>query len=332
VNVEFVRIFGYTPAEIVDGISLSFIVPPHLHHEAIDSRKRLSQGESVSIDTVRMRKDGSLVHVSQIAVPVSMDGEQISYYYLFRDITQSKKAAEALQQAHAELVHLSRVTTIGELVASIAHEVNQPITAVVTNGNAASRWLSQQPPNLEEVKTSLNNIVRDAVRAAEVIGRIRSLVQKSTPQMEPLSICEVIEGVLNLLDSEIRRGGVRVETELGNLPLVVGDRIQLQQVMLNLILNSIEAMAEVPEVTRKLHIDASVDGDNIVVQVQDAGMGIGERDEDQIFNPFFSTKTEGLGMGLAISRSIIESHGGRLWATPIEHGALLSFTLPTSGH
>jgi len=331
VNEEFSRIFGYTSNEIVDGVSLSFIVPPYLHDEALASRTRLSLGESVSMETVRMRKDGSVVQVSEIAVPVAIGGERMSYYYIFRDITENKRAAEALQRAHAELVHLSRVTTVGELVTSIAHEVNQPIAAVVTNGNAASRWLAQHPPNLDEARDALENIVRDATRAGDVIGRIRTMVQKGTAHMEPLDCNEVIRSVLNLLDAEIRRGEVRVSTDLGKLPSVIGDRVQLQQVMLNLIINAIDAMSAANRHANILSILSSSDEGFVRVQVHDTGIGITTELASRIFNPFFTTKPDGIGMGLTISRSIIESHGGRLWAVPNETGSVLSFTLPVAG-
>lgn len=331
INGEFTRIFGYTSEEIVDGISLSFIVPEHLHSESTESRAKLSQGESISMETVRMRKDGSLVSVSEIAVPVSTGGQRISFYYLFRDITENKRAAEALQRAHTELVHLSRVTTIGELVTSIAHEVNQPITAVITYGNAANRWLAQNPPNLAEVKDALDNIVRDATRAGEVIGRIRTLVQKGTPQMTALDINEAIRGVLKLLDVEIRRSGIRVKTDLAEVPRVTGDRVQLQQVMLNLIINAIDAMGSVQKRLSVLSIRSLQDREFVLVQVTDTGVGITEAQADTMFNPFFTTKPEGLGMGLTISRSIIEAHGGSLWAAAGESGTVLNFKLPSAG-
>jgi PAS domain S-box-containing protein len=331
INGEFSRIFGYTSDEIVDGISLSFIVPPFLYDEAMESRTKLSQGESVNMETVRRCKNGSVVHVSEIAIPVAIDGERVSYYYIFRDISESKRAAEALQRAHAELVHLSRVTTIGELVTSIAHEVNQPITAVVTNGNAAMRWLAQQPPNLGETREALGNIVRDATRAGDVIGRIRTLVQKGMPQMAPLAINEVIRSVLNILDAEFRREEVRVRMDLAEVPFTIGDRVQLQQVMLNLIINAIDAMETIPERPGILDIRSMTDGDFILVQVHDRGMGMTSDQVDRMFDPFFTTKQEGVGMGLTISRSIIDAHGGRLWATPGESGMVLNFTLPIAG-
>jgi PAS domain S-box-containing protein len=331
INAEFSRIFGYSTDEIIDGVSLRFIVPELLHNEAMESRAKLLNGESVSMDTIRMRKDGTLVNVSEIAVPVSTDGQQMSFYYLFRDITENKLAADALERAHSELVHLSRVTTIGELVTSIAHEVNQPITAVITYGNAANRWLSQEPPNLVEVKDALGNIVRDATRAGEVIGRIRTLVQKGTPQMTPLDVNEVIRSVLTLLDAEIRRSGVRVKADLGLIPGVIGDRVQLQQVMLNLIINAIDAMSAVQMRKSILSIHSSLDGDKVLIQVEDTGVGIMDGQADMMFNPFFTTKPEGIGMGLTISRSIIEAHGGALWADSGESGAILNFTLPSAG-
>jgi C4-dicarboxylate-specific signal transduction histidine kinase len=255
----------------------------------------------------------------------------MSFYYLFRDITENKRAADALERAHSELVHLSRVTTIGELVTSIAHEVNQPITAVITYGNAANRWLAQEPPNLVEVRDALSNIVRDATRAGEVIGRIRTLVQKGTPRMTPLDVNEVIRSVLNLLEVEIRRNGVRVKADLEPVPGVTGDRVQLQQVMLNLIINAIDAMNSVQKRKPVLSIRSSLDRDMVRIQVEDTGVGITDHQSDMMFNPFFTTKPEGIGMGLTISRSIIEAHGGALWAASGETGAVLNFTLPSAG-
>jgi len=297
----------------------------------MESRAKLSQGASVSMETIRMRKDGTLVNVSEIAVPVSSDGKRMSFYYLFRDITENKRAAEALQRAHEELVHLSRMTTIGEMVTTIAHEVNQPITAVLTFGDAANRWLAQQPPNLDEVRDALGNIVRDARRAGDVIARIRTLVQKGTPQLAQLDVNEVIRSVLKLLNAELLRSGARVKTNLDLVPVVIGDRVQLQQVMLNLILNAIDAMSTAPKHQRVLSVRASLDRDMVLVQVQDTGVGIGAGQSEMMFNPFFTTKPEGIGMGLTFSRSIIEAHGGTLWAASGETGAILNFTLPSAG-
>jgi C4-dicarboxylate-specific signal transduction histidine kinase len=278
------------------------------------------------METVRKRRDGTLIHVSEIAVPVTIDGKQVSYYHMFRDITSQKAAAEALQRAHSELAHLSRVTTIGELVASIAHEVNQPITAVVTSSSAGSRWLAQNPPNLDEVRDALTNITRDATRAADVIARIRTLVQKGVPQMDPQDIHEIIRSVLVLLDAEVRRADVRVHTQLAGSPFVTGDRVQLQQVVMNLVMNAIDAMRESPK--KVLTITSQATADSLLVQIQDTGCGIPSEKADKVFNAFFTTKPGGVGMGLAISRSIVEAHGGRLWASECETGAVLNLALP----
>jgi C4-dicarboxylate-specific signal transduction histidine kinase len=249
---------------------------------------------------------------------------------IFRDITESRLAEEALQQAQAELAHLSRVTTMGELVASIAHEVNQPLAAIVTNGNAGLRWLAQRPPNLTEVQNTLTRIVQDGSRAGEVIGRIRVLLKKNVPQMVSLDVNELIRGVLLLVDGELRRSGVVVRTDLvPGIPSVLADRVQLQQVILNLVMNGIDAMTKVADRRRELRIESRADADIVRIQVQDSGIGLSAEQFDRIFQPFFSTKANGLGMGLPISRSIIEAHGGSLRVCPsYPYGAAFQFTLP----
>ena len=329
VNREFSRIFGYEPDEAVGRFSMDLIVPRAQRPQAVRSRDRLALGESINVETIRSRKDASLVNVAEIAVPVVFGGERIAHYMIFRDITESKRSAEALQKAKSELAHLSRVTTMGELVASIAHEVNQPIAAIVTNANAAQRWLSHQPPNPQEVAEALARIVQDANRAGAVIGRIRALVKKTSTQMSSIDMNELIRSVLILTEYEIRRGGVELRTELPTVPAVFGDRIQLQQVMLNLIMNAIDAMNSVEKRHRELHIRLSEDENSILVQVRDTGVGWDSKTGERMFDAFFSTKPEGMGMGLTISYSIVEAHGGRLWATlGSPHGAVFSFTLP----
>jgi PAS domain S-box-containing protein len=333
VNKEFSRIFQYSPDEIITGLSATFIVPLELRQHAVASRERLVRGEHVNVETIRKRKDGSLVHVSEMVFPVIAAKQQIAHYVIIRDITAARQASEALQKAQAELAHLSRVTTMGELTASIAHEINQPIAAVVTNGNAALRWLAQQPPNLDEVHEALSWIIRDANRAGAVIGRIRSLVNKTAEEMLPLDVNELIHNVLLLAHNEIDRGGVVVKTDLAELPAIVGDRVQLQQVILNLIINSIEAMAEVTNRRRELQIRSSMNAESVLIQIQDSGPGWKTEHATFIFDAFFTTKKNGMGMGLAISRSIIEAHGGHLWATAsAPHGAVLNFTIPVTGH
>jgi len=247
---------------------------------------------------------------------------------------ERKRAEAALHHAQAELAHVTRVATLGELTASIAHEVNQPLAAVVTNGNACLRWLTREPPNLEEAREAVRRMIRDGNRAGEVIARMRALVRKAEPQRAWLAINGVIAEVIALADSELRRYGVALHTDLAAaLPPVLGDRIQLQQVLLNLMLNGMEALRGVMDRPRELIVRSQPEeAAAIRVAVEDAGVGIDSQDMDRIFTAFVTTKPDGLGMGLAISRSIIEAHGGRLWATPnAGPGATVQFTLPISG-
>jgi signal transduction histidine kinase len=244
---------------------------------------------------------------------------------------EREQAEERLRQAQAELERVSRVTTMGELTASLAHEVNQPITAAVTNANACSRWLAHDIPNLEEARAAATRIVRDGTRAAEIVSRIRLLFSKGTPQRELVDVHEVIRETIALLRSEATRDSISVRTELAaNLPQIMGDRVQLQQVLMNLIMNSIDAMKGV-DGTRELVIKSQRGEDEqVLVSVSDTGVGLPPQQADQIFNAFFTTKPHGTGMGLRISRSIVESHGGRLWAAGNSpRGASFCLTLPT---
>jgi PAS domain S-box-containing protein len=244
---------------------------------------------------------------------------------------ERKRTEEALRQAQANLAHVSRVTTMGELTASLAHEVNQPIAAAVTNANTCLRWLAASTPNLEEARAAAMRIVKDGTRAAEIISRIRLLFKKGTAERELVDVNEVIREMIVLLRGETTRYNIWVWTDLGtDLPEVMGDRVQLQQVMMNLIMNSIDAMKEV-DGARGLGIKSQRAEDGyLLVSVSDTGVGLPSQEASQIFNAFFTTKPDGTGMGLSISRSIVESHGGRLWAagnTP--RGATFHLTLPT---
>jgi PAS domain S-box-containing protein len=243
---------------------------------------------------------------------------------------EREQAEERLRQAQAELERVSRVTTMGELTASLAHEVNQPITAAVTNANACSRWLAHDIPNLEEARAAATRIVRDGTRAAEIVSRIRLLFSKGTPQRELVDVHEVIRETIALLRSEATRDSISLRTELAaNLPQIMGDRVQLQQVLMNLIMNSIDAMKGV-DGTRELVIQSQRgENEQVLVSVSDTGVGLPPQQADQIFNAFFTTKPHGTGMGLRISRSIVESHGGRLWAAGNSpRGASFCLTLP----
>jgi signal transduction histidine kinase len=220
--------------------------------------------------------------------------------------------------------------TIGELTASIAHEVNQPLSGMVLNANASLRWLAGATPNLDEAREALSRIIRDGNRASDVIAKIRALLRKTDMEKERLDMNDAIREVVALAQGEVRRTGVALRAELeGDLPRVLGDRVQLQQVILNLVMNGIEAMSAVTDRSRDLLIRSRQhESDKVLVAVQDSGMGLDPKNMERIFDAFYTTKGQGLGMGLAISRSIVENHGGRLWAVPNDGpGATFQFTL-----
>jgi PAS domain S-box-containing protein len=257
-------------------------------------------------------------------------GDVVEYVGTVMDVTERRRAEEERQA----LAHANRITTMGQLTASIAHEVNQPIAAVVTNAQAALRWLNMQPPNAEEVRQALDRIVSNGRRAGGVIGRIRALVAKAPPLNDRLDVNEVTREVIALTRSELRSSGTSLQTQLADrLPLVQGDRIQLQQVMLNLILNAVEAMSGSSETARDLLIRTEQDGSGgVLVAVEDSGPGLQPESLDRLFDAFYTTKPSGMGMGLSICRSIIEAHGGRVWATTnVPRGTVLQFTLPQQG-
>ncbi len=276
--------------------------------------------------------DGSVKHLRVVAHAADEATGEPIFLGAIMDITASREAENQLQEARTELAHVNRVTTLGELAASIAHEVNQPIAAVVTNAGAGLRWLAAAPPNLDEVRSALGRIVKDGERAGEVLGRIRSLVKKTPMRQEQLDINDTILEVVALTRSEVQRNSVVLRTQLSPyLPELPGDRVQLQQVLLNLIMNAVEAMSGAGAQRRELTITSSAEAANgVLVSVQDSGPGIDPQCLDRLFNPFYTTKTEGLGMGLAISHSLIQAHGGRLWAVSKEgQGATFQFSLPS---
>jgi C4-dicarboxylate-specific signal transduction histidine kinase len=245
--------------------------------------------------------------------------------------SQLMVASEALREAQAELAHVNRVTTMGQLAASITHELNQPLGATVTNAHAALRWLGLQPANLEEAREALASIVDDGKRAGDVIDRMRALIKKAPPRKDGLDINEVILGVCALTRGELAKNGVSLQTQLAEgLPLTQGDRVQLQQVMLNLIMNAIEAMSAVSHGSRELLIGTSIDASGAVrITVQDSGPGLNPETFDRPFDPFYTTKANGMGMGLSICRSIVEAHNGRIWVSPTAGpGSTFQFILP----
>jgi NO-binding membrane sensor protein with MHYT domain len=248
-------------------------------------------------------------------------------------LLERKRAEEALQKAQAELAHVTRVMTLGELTASISHEVSQPLAAIVINGQVCLRMLALEPPRLDEMRSALERMVRDANRASEVIQRIRALAKRTEPRMISLDINDVIREAILLVQREVLSHGVSLRTELASaLPPVLGDRVQLQQVVINLLINGVEAMASITDRPREILIRSQQpEAGQVHVSVQDSGIGIDSETAERLFSAFFTTKPSGMGMGLSISRSIIRAHGGRLWVSPnADHGAAFQFTVPTN--
>ncbi|HEY7037635.1 MAG TPA: ATP-binding protein [Methylomirabilota bacterium] len=286
-------------------------------------------------ELVHTRRDGSPVVVaSRWALRPAGPGRPAVILETNNDITERKRAEDGLDRARAELAHITRVTTLGELAASIAHEINQPLAAIVADANACLHWLDADPAPMGQVREALGAIVSDGNRAAEVLTRIRALLARSTVTRQPCRLVDVISDVLPLVQPQLSRHGVTLQASADpGAPSVLGDRIQLQQVLLNLLVNALEAMREVPPERRRLVVCAGSgtwDGGGwAVVTVQDGGVGLDEAEAARLFEPFFTTKPGGLGMGLSISRSIVDGHGGRLWATVnADHGVTMHVALP----
>jgi PAS domain S-box-containing protein len=330
-NDAFLEMVGYSRDDLVSG-RMQWTAMTPAEWRAGDRRwweEMQATGRAEPVEQEYFRKDGSRVPV--LVGAATFEGRRDEGVAFVLDLTERQRAEEALREAQAELAHVTRVATLGELAASIAHEINQPLAGVVTNGQACLRWLGRAVPDLAEARAAVERIIRDGNRAGEVIARVRALVRKAAPQRARLAMNDVIAEVLALADSELRRHGVALHTDLAAaLPLVLGDRIQLQQVLLNLLLNGMEALRGVTDRPWVLLVRSQPEGAAAIrVGVQDTGPGIPPQDLERIFTAFVSTKPDGLGMGLAISRSIIEAHGGRLWATPNDGpGATIQFTLP----
>jgi len=289
-----------------------------------------SDRQNWSVEHRLLMPDGSVKHIHVVAHATSEAANGLEYVGALMDVTDAKHAEEALHQAQAELAHVTRVTTLGELTASIAHEVNQPLAAVVTNGEACLRWLGNEPPDLEEARGAVARIIRDGNRASDVVRRLRALTKKTDPQKTPLDINDVVHDVVALVQREVLSHRVRLRFNLdADLPPVFGDRVQLQQVIINLMMNGIEAMVGVTERPRELLIRSRRhEGGHVLVAVQDSGIGINSEHLDRLFTAFFTTKTDGMGMGLSICRSIVEAHGGEMWVSPNDGpGATFQFTI-----
>ena len=330
VNREACESLGYTREELIGMTPRDFDPGRGVDDVFIQwMKERLDAGEVFAFETSHRRKDGTLFPVEVRVRPFWHGGHRFGLA-LVRDITERKRAEETLRQTEAELAHVARVATLGEMTASIAHEINQPLGAVVNNASACLRWLAGPTPNLEEARKSAALITADGHRAGEIISRIRALVNKAPPQKDWVHINETILEVIALARSEVQGNRVALQTQLSDeLPLVLGDRIQLQQVILNLVMNGIEAMSAVTDRSRDLLIRSrQYESDKVFVAVQDSGTGLETESLDHLFTAFFTTKPKGMGMGLAISRSIIEAQGGRLWASPNDGpGATFQFTL-----
>lgn len=283
-------------------------------------------------ELVHTKRDGTQVVVSsRWSLQRDERGRPAAVLETNTDITERKRAQEALEQVQAELAHVSRVTMLGELSASIAHEVNQPLAAIAVNAEASQRYLEQEPPKVDDARHVVSRIIQSVDRASNVIRRIRGLSKKATPEKARLDVNEVIQETVPLVRSQAisQRVMLRLELEPG-LPAVLADRIQLQQVIINLVINAIDAMKVVADRPRELEIRSQpYEGGQVLVAVQDSGVGIEPEKANRLFDAFFTTKPDGMGMGLSICRSIIEAHGGRIWASAnAGPGATLQFTLP----
>jgi PAS domain S-box-containing protein len=330
---ENCRIWGFDPQQ---GLPDRGMILQRIHQE---DRGRLLE---VVQKAVRERRDydvelrivlpnGVVRHIHGLGHPVfSSSGELVEVVGTNMDVTERKCAEEALRQAQADLAHISRVTTMGELTASLAHEIRQPISAAVINAKTCLRWLGRDEPDVAEACAAASRLVKDVTRAADIIGGISSMFKKGTLEREVVDIRDLIRELIVLLHNEVNCYPISIRTELAEgLPKVMADRVQLQQVFMNLMLNAIDAMKEMTD-AGELTIKAEADDGQLLISVSDTGVGLPPEQADQIFRAFFTTKDNGTGMGLPISRTIIESHGGRLWATSAPgSGATFQFTLPT---
>lgn len=333
VNRNACESLGYSRDELI-GVAPFFFDLEMDDATWLITRERLRAGGITTLESRYRRKDGTIYPV-EVRMRQFCEGGQRQYISLSRDITERKRTAEAFREMQTELTHANRAAAMGQLTASVTHELSQPITAVLCNAEAALNWLASHSPNVEEAGRSLASIVADARRGSEIIGWVRSLIKRAPARKERVDVNGAILDVITIARSEMLKHGVLLQTDLApDLPLVGGYRVQLQQVVLNLILNAVEAMNCFDEGRRELRISTSTDVSNaVVVTVRDNGPGFDAAMVDRLFEPFFTTKPGGIGMGLSICQSIIETHGGRLWAGANEpRGAVFQFNLqPESG-
>jgi PAS domain S-box-containing protein len=333
-NAGAQKIYGYFANEIV-GQHVSTLAPPDLKGEVRGILERLSRGESVDhLETQRVSKEGMRIDVSLTVSPIRNErGIIIGASTIARDITARKKAEVEGLQHREELAHLSRVTMLGELSGSLAHELNQPLTAILSNAQAAKRFLEHDDVDLDEVRDILTDIVDQNKRAGEVIHRLRLLLKKGEVDQQPLDANNTVQEVLKLIHGDLVNHSVTMHTKFAPaLPTVKGDRVQLQQVLLNLVMNASEAMNSNSATDRQMIVCTELsNGEGVRFSVSDCGSGIAPDEFEQVFKPFFTTKPHGLGLGLSVCRTIISAHGGKLWAANNpERGVTFHFTVPVS--
>jgi PAS domain S-box-containing protein len=329
---EWYRVYGFDPKE---GMSAWNKRLERIHPDDCDGRQQaidraINEKSDYEVEYRILLPGGAVRYLRSVGHPVlNASGDLVEFVGSSTDITERKQAEEVLHQAQTDVARINRITTMGELTASLAHEVKQPIAAAVTDANTCVRWLSRDCPDVEEAREAASRVVKDATRAAEIITRVRQLFKKGTPEQALIDVNEIIREMIVLLGSDATRYDVSIQTELAkDLPQVMGDRVQMQQVLMNLMTNSIDAMKDL-DGTRELIISSQAEDGQLMISVSDTGVGLPPKQADQIFDAFFTTKPQGTGMGLRISRSIVESHGGRLWAADNSpRGASFHLTLP----
>jgi PAS domain S-box-containing protein len=328
---ETYRIFGYHPST-----SVTFpMILQRVHPEDLELvRQALAEaqdGRDFDYEYRLLMPDGSVKHIHLVAHGMRDRNGQLEYIGAVQDVTQQRRSEEALSRLRSELAHVSRVTSLGTLTASITHEVSQPLSGIITNASTCLRMLASEPPNVDGARETARRTIRDGHRASDVITRLRALFARKTPAIEPVDLNEATREVMALSRSELQRGRTTIRMELAeDLPLVMGDRVQLQQVIMNLVRNASEAMSGVDDRPREIVIRTARDEDDqVALSVQDAGSGFEPHSAEKLFDAFYTTKQHGMGIGLSVSRSIIESHRGRLWAVPnVGPGVTFSFSIP----
>jgi PAS domain S-box-containing protein len=331
---EWYRIYGFDPEEgmITWEKRLERIHPDDRAGQQQAIYRAINEKSDYEVEYRIILPSGTIRHLHSVGHPVlDASGNLVQFVGSSTDITERRQAEEALRQAQADLARISRITTMGELTASLAHEVNQPIAAAVTDANTCLRWLNRDQPDLDEAREAASRMVKDATRAAEIISRTRLLFKKVNPQWESLDMHEIIREMVALMSGEAARYSISVWAELAaELPEVMGDRVQLQQVLMNLLVNSIEAMKDADGPRELIIRSQTTENGQLMVSISDTGVGLPPQQANKIFDAFFTTKPQGTGMGLRISRSIVESHGGRLWAADnSSRGASFHLSLPT---